>query len=316
VHEGDANFESLRALFQAKQLQQRKRSKPKKGKTDRGRGQQQQQEEDEEDLEEDPRTQHSDALKGLLSLQQTKDSDLHQRSLSTERLLSFIAKLSKSAKLNHRSLCLDLASSILAADWFWQRHAAASASETQQQHSTGVEEMIEILITRCSDVTATVRCRALGALSDLLEFIQKLSSSNNLTTDKNKSDLIARVHSLIMGSGLSKSLLDTLRDLCLDDKPLVKAKAISIFGQCPLSSLLSSLSSVGLTLSLLSVAVCVAVAGMMFAVEWPATNSNSITSSTAKLLYLTDDDLGLIADRYPSPFPSSASLTLSLSQLH
>jgi hypothetical protein len=245
VHEGDDDFESLTALFNSKQQPQRKRAKPKKGKADRGRSQNQHQcQEDDDDLEEDygVGSKHTDPLRDLITPQA---NDASQRALSTERLLSFVAKLSKSAKLNHRSLCLDLAASILAADWLWLRHAAViqkPSSETQQLTHTGVEEMIEILITRCSDVTATVRCRALGALSDLLEFIQKL------TADKSdKGDLIARVHSLVMGRshdnsrGLSKSLLDTLRDLCLDDKPLVKVKAISIFGESPPLSFLEAL---------------------------------------------------------------------------
>lgn len=232
MHEGDDNFESLIALFKAKH---HKKTNIKKGKADRGRNQSQRLQYQEEDLEEDHHvdSRHENVLRGLIS---PRDNDPIQRALSTERLLSFISKLSKSVKLNHRSLCLDLAASILAADWFWERHAMATqqlfcSSVTPVLH-TGVEEIIEILITRCCDVTATVRCRALGALSDLLDFIQKLAADKN-----DKGDLIARVHSLVMGRShdeshrATKSLLDTLRDLCLDDKPLVKVKAISIFGK-------------------------------------------------------------------------------------
>jgi hypothetical protein len=229
VHDGDDHFERIRALFDAtttvSKYSTKKSSKAKKGKTDRAC--------DDDDLataEWDDEITDRDMIDELLTARPYGEDLLSQRERSTERLLSFVMKLSKSAKLNHRSLCLDMASSVLSADWLWQRHAVSSSAHT------GVEDLIEILVTRCSDVTATVRCRALGALLDLFESIQAITGEHG-GVDPSKRELIARVHTLVMGgprdSGrLSRSLLETLRDLCLDEKPLVKVKAIHIFGEC------------------------------------------------------------------------------------
>jgi hypothetical protein len=236
VHDGDDHFESLRALFETTSVSTKSTKKPSKAKKGKGKIDRRCPIEDDEELAlsagwDEEEAGDGDMIAQLLREQTPSADVLLQRELSTERLLSFVMKLSKSAKLNHRSLCLDIAASVLSADWLWHRHAASSATTSH----TGVEDLIEILVTRCSDVTATVRCRALGALSDLFDAIQAITTEHGKEATS-KRELIARVHTLVMGgprdSGRSnRSLLETLRDLCLDEKPLVKVKAIHIFGE-------------------------------------------------------------------------------------
>jgi hypothetical protein len=147
-------------------------------------------------------------------------------------------------QLNQRSLCLDIASSLLSEEWLWERHLLAASSRVSEVMHDGllegdVDRLVGMLVARCADVAATVRSRALGALYDLLESTN--ISSGDRRTSASVSQLAARMHTLVMGETMArgedadvskKSLLSTLRELVVDEKALVRVKAIQAIGTC------------------------------------------------------------------------------------
>ena len=148
----------------------------------------------------------------------TAAEELHR---AISRVLSFLEKLSKSAKLNHRSLSLDIGASLLQEDWLISNYKVSA-------DVNDADSILFMLVERCSDVAATVRSRSLGALWDLLENLANIKRFENL-------DFFTGVYNLLVGGPRRRneedetfniSFLDRLRELACDSKPLVRVKAI------------------------------------------------------------------------------------------
>lgn len=99
-----------------------------------------------------------------------------------------------------------------------------------------VDRLLGMLVARCADVAATVRSRALGAIYDLLYSITTNAAADNTSS---VSQLTIRMHQLVMGETAArgeiietqnKNLLNTLRELVIDEKALVRVKAIQTIG--------------------------------------------------------------------------------------
>lgn len=188
-----------------------------------------------------------------------------QRAVS--RILSFLVKLSKSAKLNHRSLSLDVGASLLQEDWLISNYHVSA-------ESNDADSILQMMVERCSDVAATVRSRSLGALWDLLENLANIKRFENL-------DFFTGVYNLLVGGtkvngeNFTMSFLDRLRELACDSKPLVRVKAIQT-----------------LVLAL--------------TIEWPKVTPSLAAGESTSLemdnityvqLYLSDDDVSVISER-------------------
>ena len=218
-----------------------------------------------EDLFPVPRPAPSQLLAREVSVTEAETEELQ---CAVSRALSFLVKLSKSAKLHHRSLSLDIGASLLQENWLISNYE--STAEVNDADS-----VLQMLVERCSDVAATVRSRSLGAMWDLLENLATIKRFENI-------DFFTGVYNLLVGGrpgkreeeGPTLSFLDRLRELACDDKPLVRVKAIQ--------TLVLALTIEWPKLSLTHVAMG----------SCPSTENIEYVQ-----LYLSDDDVSVIAER-------------------
>lgn len=189
-------------------------------------------------------------------------------------------------------MCLDIASSLLAEKWLWERHREMQGDVVDEMGSelpeqADVDKLICMLISRCSDVAATVRSRAVGALWDLINSISNPAQTKG--TKCMQTELSQRLYSLIMGreevSTNNKSIMNTLRELVCDEKALVRTKAIQAVG----GSLVFCYPPHNI--STYSIYV-----GLIYSMEWPSSSLHGGEDKTS-LMFLSEEHIVVLADR-------------------
>ena len=131
----------------------------------------------------------------------------------------------------------------MAKSYIWD----TAASGIDEHSRFGPRVLVEVILTRCDDVSPTVRLRGLTALYDLLEMLDENAPSQLIDTFFHfaMGDVIKTVktpNTPMRASNLAKSpiqvsvnktvsIIDLLRIRCYDEKPMVRAKAIQALGQ-------------------------------------------------------------------------------------
>ena len=139
--------------------------------------------------------------------------------------LLFLCKASKSAKVANRAFSLEIATEILNFGWVWSleedppRGAGEGIAELREESAAGSQALVNLVVQRCDDVAPTVRVRAIAGVSDLVE---------RLTADSPPA-MAARLLDLALGVS-GPNLLELLRLRTLDDRPLVRARALCAYG--------------------------------------------------------------------------------------
>ena len=195
--------------------------------------------------------------------------DIEDNRAAVSRLLSFLVKMSNSSKLHHRSLSLDIGAALLQEGWLISNYDL-------EADTNDADDILCMLVARCSDVAATVRSRAMGAMWDLLENLSTIKRYENMDFFSGVYDLLVGGHSAVnpKSNVLSTPFLDKLREMACDNKPLVRVKAIQT-----------------LVLAL--------------TIEWPKVSHNAddvgasptLDNVSYVQLYLSDDDVAVISER-------------------
>ena len=140
------------------------------------------------------------------------DSLYESHYLSTlQAIIAFILQLYSATKVNHRSASIDISAALLQGEWIWNLQA-------HDKDVSFAHELFVSILRRCYDVAPSIRLRSLTAISSLL--VNALESRDQL--HKLISD---QLHSPVLED---QSLGDVVRESCLDDRPLVRAKAIAV----------------------------------------------------------------------------------------
>lgn len=113
----------------------------------------------------------------------------------------FLTRLAKSSKAQHRSFALDIICNTIQEDYLWKEGVASS-------------ELLMVLVARCSDQSPAVRLKALSTLYDF-------------TLDSEEPNKLSTLYDVVKGSDTS-SLLETVRQLALETKPMIRAKALQL----------------------------------------------------------------------------------------
>ena len=152
--------------------------------------------------------------------------------------------MSRSENVSLRAFSLEVSSNVVSKSYLW---VASRDNFDDKFRFSGPRVLVEIILTRCDDVSPTVRLRGLSALCDLLEVLDENSPALLIDTffQFAMGDVIKTVKtpSTPMRSDSSKSpvpskavnktisIIDLLRIRCYDEKPMVRAKAVQTFGQ-------------------------------------------------------------------------------------
>lgn len=147
--------------------------------------------------------------------------------------------------MNLRAYSLEISSNVVSKSYLWV--APIDTTFDEKSRYGGPRVLVEIILTRCDDVSPTVRLRGLSALCDLLEVLDENSPAPLIDTFFRfaMGDVIKTVKTpnTPMRSDSSKnptpskivnktiSIIDLLRIRCYDEKPMVRAKAVQAFGQ-------------------------------------------------------------------------------------
>lgn len=134
--------------------------------------------------------------------------------LTLNRLLLFLNKLSKSNKVHLRAFSLEVTCLLLSTNSIWEKVNGTSRGLT----------LLNILVGRCEDSSSSVRLRAISAFLDIIENYGESSHEG----------IINAFYDLMMGMAPDSSLnlFEIIRRLAIDEKPLIRSKAIQVFGIC------------------------------------------------------------------------------------
>jgi hypothetical protein len=145
--------------------------------------------------------------------------------------------------VNLRAYSLEISSNVVSKSYLW---VASRDTFDDKSRFGGPRVLVEIILTRCDDVSPTVRLRGLSALCDLLELLDENSPAPLIDTffgfamgdviksvktpnTPMRSDSRSPTPSKVVNKTIS--IIDLLRIRCYDEKPMVRAKAVQAFGQ-------------------------------------------------------------------------------------
>lgn len=138
--------------------------------------------------------------------------------LAINHFFIFLSKLARSKKVGYRAYCLEIAASLIAKEWIWTLPG---------DNCAGPKALISLIVSRCDDIAPTVRNRAINAFCDLLENLSEVSPRPMC---EYLLQLALGVDIQIAGVSNNVNLLDIVRNRCADERPLVRAKSIQIYG--------------------------------------------------------------------------------------
>ena len=145
-------------------------------------------------------------------------TQLQSIQLAVNHFFIFLSKLARSKKVGYRAYCLEIAASLISKEWIWSLPG---------DNCAGPKSLISLIVSRCDDVAPTVRNRAINAFCDLLE---NLSEESPRPMCEYLLQLALGVDIQISGVSNNVNLLDIVRNRCADERPLVRAKSIQIYG--------------------------------------------------------------------------------------
>ena len=140
------------------------------------------------------------------------DSLYESHYLSTlQAIIAFILQLYSATKVHHRSVSIDISAALLQGEWIWNLQA-------HDKDVSFAYDLFVSILRRCYDVAPSIRLRALTAISSLLvKALESRDQLHKLISDQLQNPTLE-----------DQSLVDVVRESCLDDRPLVRAKAIAV----------------------------------------------------------------------------------------
>jgi hypothetical protein len=145
-----------------------------------------------------------------------------------QHCISFTLSLSTATKVLYRALCTDISVHLLLSTWIWLENDDVDKPTAQLEKpladvnpSTNAVALLRGIIARCYDVSPAIRLRAVTGLQSVLLSLNENSSSNK-----------HRVVAYFLNDTLSDeegSIQEAIRERCSDDRPLVRAKALSAY---------------------------------------------------------------------------------------
>eukprot|EP01032_Pedospumella_encystans_P013832 gene13832-15908_t len=157
---------------------------------------------------------------------------------SLEHYLAFLSRLSKSSKVAHRSFSLDITAQLLSTAWLWTLPSSVTLMNNTVDVAEGIESpchvLLNVLQDRCTDFSPAARTRALSAIHELLQSLDKNSASSMMQALLDAAMGAKPVRSE-RSTGSSEEisrmpLIEILRERTTDDKPQVRTKALAALG--------------------------------------------------------------------------------------